>query len=169
MKVPYTSSVVRARCREGTWTAEWPLGQSFATVKYQEVASPRTTVGLLVRDGRGIQGILQPDRPVRGIGEKLIMQVQHGAWRDSVGRDVARVEDEEVSCLERHISDPSVRLQSHGMDKKVAVVRAAAIQAIGVEWIGGRIAGARKEVAPICFGQFGHGAALRNFTDIHHQ
>src|SRR5215472_18409154 len=30
VKVPYISSVVRARCLEGTWTAEWLLGQSFA-------------------------------------------------------------------------------------------------------------------------------------------
>src|SRR5258708_19936802 len=29
VKVPYTSSVVSASCRPGTWTAEWLLGQSF--------------------------------------------------------------------------------------------------------------------------------------------
>src|SRR6516162_7746402 len=32
VKVPYISSVVSARCLEGTWTAEWLLGQSFAIV-----------------------------------------------------------------------------------------------------------------------------------------
>src|SRR5215471_20113609 len=32
VNVPYISSVVRASCLEGTWTAEWPLGQSFAIV-----------------------------------------------------------------------------------------------------------------------------------------
>ena len=32
MNVPYISSVVRASCFDGTWTAEWLLGQSFAIV-----------------------------------------------------------------------------------------------------------------------------------------
>src|SRR5215470_5636923 len=32
VNVPYISSVVRASCLEGTWTAEWLLGQSFAIV-----------------------------------------------------------------------------------------------------------------------------------------
>src|SRR5215831_14120635 len=32
VNVPYISSVVRASFLEGTWTAEWPLGQSFAIV-----------------------------------------------------------------------------------------------------------------------------------------
>src|SRR5499433_2104821 len=32
VNVPYISSVVRASFLEGTWTAEWLLGQSFAIV-----------------------------------------------------------------------------------------------------------------------------------------